>query len=50
MNDQLGRHFDLTLHSLCPGREIPIYADFVNPWNVYEVCIFAASLVAIEIF
>ncbi|XP_048524356.1 dynein axonemal heavy chain 2 [Dendroctonus ponderosae] len=36
MNEQLGRHFDLTLHSLCPGRDIPIYADFVNPWNVYE--------------
>lgn len=39
MNDQLGRHFDLTLHSLCPGREVPIYADFVNPWNIYEVCV-----------
>lgn len=37
MNQQLGRHFDLTLHGLCPGRDIPIYADFVNPWNVYEV-------------
>ncbi|XP_050296141.1 dynein axonemal heavy chain 2 isoform X2 [Anthonomus grandis grandis] len=36
MNEQLGRHFDLTLHSLCPGKEIPIYADFVNPWNIYE--------------
>ncbi|CAG9772859.1 unnamed protein product [Ceutorhynchus assimilis] len=36
MNEQLGRYFDLTLHSLCPGKEIPIYADFVNTWNIYE--------------
>lgn len=36
MNEQLGAHFDLTLHSLCPGSESPIFADFVNPYNVYE--------------
>ncbi|KAF7269690.1 hypothetical protein GWI33_017275 [Rhynchophorus ferrugineus] len=36
MNEQLGRHFDLTLHSLCPSNDIPIYADFVNPWGIYE--------------
>nr|CAI5834494.1 unnamed protein product [Callosobruchus analis] len=36
MNEQLGRHFELTLHSLCPKNNIPIYADFVNPWNIYE--------------
>ncbi|XP_057654894.1 dynein axonemal heavy chain 2 isoform X2 [Diorhabda carinulata] len=36
MNDQLGRHFELTLHSLCPNKQIPIYADFVNPYQVYE--------------
>lgn len=36
MNEQLGRHFELTLHSLCPKNDIPVYADFVNPWGVYE--------------
>ncbi|XP_030749874.1 dynein heavy chain 2, axonemal [Sitophilus oryzae] len=36
MNEQLGRHFDLTLHSLCPGNDIPVYADFVNPYGIYE--------------
>ncbi|KAJ8964946.1 hypothetical protein NQ314_004501 [Rhamnusium bicolor] len=36
MNDQLGRHFELTLHSLCAKKEIPIYADFISPWGVYE--------------
>lgn len=36
VNSQLGRYFDLTLHSLCPKNVIPIYADFVNPWGIYE--------------
>ncbi|XP_060528447.1 dynein axonemal heavy chain 2 isoform X3 [Cylas formicarius] len=36
MNEQLGRHFDLTLHSLCPEKKIPMYASFVNPWGIYE--------------
>lgn len=36
VNSQLGRYFELTLHSLCPKNEIPIYADFVNPWGIYE--------------
>lgn len=36
MNEQLGKHFELTLHSLCPQKEILSYADFVNPWGVYE--------------
>ncbi|XP_050498494.1 dynein axonemal heavy chain 2 [Diabrotica virgifera virgifera] len=36
MNEQLGRHFELTLHSLCPAKQIPVYADFVNPYQVYE--------------
>lgn len=26
----------MTLHALCPGREIPVFGDFVNPWNIYE--------------
>lgn len=32
----MGQFFDLTLHSLCPKNEIPIYADFVNAWGIYE--------------
>ncbi|CAG9819075.1 unnamed protein product [Phaedon cochleariae] len=36
MNEQLGRYFEVTLHSLCPKNEIPVYADFVNPWGIYE--------------
>lgn len=36
MNDQLGKHFELTLHALCPNRESPIFGDFVNPFSIYE--------------
>lgn len=36
MNEQLGKHFELTLHSLCPRSESPVFGDFVNPWNIYE--------------
>ncbi|KAF5308522.1 hypothetical protein FQR65_LT06187 [Abscondita terminalis] len=37
MNEQLGFHFDVTLHSLCNNnKEIPIFADFVNPFFIYE--------------
>lgn len=36
MNEQLGAHFDLTLHFLCPGSDCPTFADFVNPYNIYE--------------
>ncbi|KAF5308515.1 hypothetical protein FQR65_LT06180 [Abscondita terminalis] len=37
MNEQLGFHFDVTLHSLCNNsKEIPIFSDFVNPFFIYE--------------
>lgn len=36
MNEQLGAHFELTLHTLCAQKVIPIYADFVNAWHIYE--------------
>lgn len=36
VNTQLGASFELTLHSLCPQRIIPIFADFINPYSVYE--------------
>lgn len=36
MNEQLGSHFELTVHALCPKNEIPFYADFVNIYHIYE--------------
>ncbi|KAK9721112.1 ATP-binding dynein motor region [Popillia japonica] len=36
VNEQLGKYFEQTFHGLCPNREIPIFADFVNPYNIYE--------------
>lgn len=30
MNDQLGKHFELTFHNLCPSKESPIFGDFIN--------------------
>lgn len=44
MNDQLDTHFELTLHALCPNCEIPIFGDFVNPWNIYEDLLDYAAL------
>ncbi|XP_071050357.1 dynein axonemal heavy chain 2 isoform X2 [Onthophagus taurus] len=38
INTQLGRYFELTFHALCPNREIPMFADFVNPFGLYEDC------------
>lgn len=36
MNEQTGRYFDLPLHALCPGRQVPVFGDFVNPYSIYE--------------
>jgi dynein heavy chain len=36
MDVQLGKHFDLTLHNLCPGNECPIFGNFLNPREIYE--------------
>lgn len=36
INEQLGKYFEQTFHGLCPNREIPTYADFVNPYSMYE--------------
>lgn len=30
MNDQLGKHFEMTFHNLCPTKESPIFGDFIN--------------------
>jgi dynein heavy chain len=36
MNVQLGKHFDLTLHILCPGNKCPVFVNFLNPRGMYE--------------
>ncbi|KAK9890592.1 hypothetical protein WA026_011959 [Henosepilachna vigintioctopunctata] len=36
MNEQLGSHYELTVHALCPKNEIPMYTDFVNVYRIYE--------------
>jgi dynein heavy chain len=36
MGDQLGKHFELTFHNICPKNKIPVFADFVNPYRIYE--------------
>lgn len=36
MGEQLGKHFEATFHSICPKSKIPIFADFVNPYRIYE--------------
>lgn len=36
INAQLVTHFDSPLNSLYANREVLIFADFVNPWGVYE--------------
>lgn len=30
VNTQLGRHFELTFHNLCPSKECPIFGDFIS--------------------
>ncbi|XP_025836128.1 dynein heavy chain 2, axonemal-like [Agrilus planipennis] len=36
IHEQLGKHFEITLHSICPNWTIPTFGDFVNPWRIYE--------------
>ncbi|XP_075210256.1 dynein heavy chain 2, axonemal kl-2 [Lycorma delicatula] len=33
---QLGKHFDLTFNSICPGKEPPIFCDYFNSYGFYE--------------
>ncbi|XP_046389338.1 dynein axonemal heavy chain 2 [Ischnura elegans] len=33
---QLGEYFDVTFHSICPGRVVPIFGDFANENFIYE--------------
>lgn len=30
INDELGKYFELTLHNLCPERQMPIFGDFIS--------------------
>ncbi|TGZ66460.1 hypothetical protein CRM22_005313 [Opisthorchis felineus] len=36
VGDALATHFDQTYHSLCPARQSPIFADFLNAEGEYE--------------
>ncbi|RZC39320.1 dynein heavy chain 2, axonemal-like [Asbolus verrucosus] len=36
MGERLGKHFELTFHNVCPKSKIPVFADFVNPYRIYE--------------
>ncbi|VDP80672.1 unnamed protein product [Echinostoma caproni] len=36
VGDALATHFDQTYHSLCPARQAPIFADFLNADTIYE--------------
>ncbi|XP_071455007.1 dynein axonemal heavy chain 2 [Hetaerina americana] len=33
---QLADYFDLTFHSVCPGRVVPIFGDFASEDRIYE--------------
>lgn len=36
VNNILGRHMEVTFHSLCPNRVVPIFGDFISPQGFYE--------------
>nr|XP_020476144.1 LOW QUALITY PROTEIN: dynein heavy chain 2, axonemal [Monopterus albus] len=36
MGEKLGSLFDLTFHSICPNKQLPIFGDFLNEFHVYE--------------
>ncbi|XP_063358685.1 dynein axonemal heavy chain 2 isoform X1 [Cydia amplana] len=36
MGDQLGKHFELTFHAVCPTKTAPIFGHFLNPFEVYD--------------
>ncbi|XP_026846886.1 dynein heavy chain 2, axonemal [Drosophila persimilis] len=36
INDTLGKHFEVTFHSLCPSKQPPLFGDFVHPQGFYE--------------
>ncbi|XP_041988681.1 dynein axonemal heavy chain 2 isoform X2 [Aricia agestis] len=36
ISEMLGKHFELTFHSLCPTKSPPIFGHFLNPYEIYE--------------
>ncbi|XP_048505442.1 dynein axonemal heavy chain 2 [Athalia rosae] len=36
VNDQLGKHFELTFNNLCPEKRCPVFGGFINAWGIYE--------------
>ncbi|XP_012153483.1 dynein heavy chain 2, axonemal kl-2 [Megachile rotundata] len=36
INDQLGKHFELTFHNICPEKRSPVFGSFMNAWDIYE--------------
>lgn len=36
INDQLGKHFELTFHNLCPNKRSPMFGDFISAAEIYE--------------
>ncbi|XP_051176804.1 dynein axonemal heavy chain 2 [Leptopilina boulardi] len=36
LNEQLGKHFELIFHNLCPEKRSPVFGSFMNAWNIYE--------------
>ncbi|XP_026839391.1 dynein heavy chain 2, axonemal [Drosophila erecta] len=36
INDILGKHFEVTFHSLCPSKVPPFFGDFAHPQGFYE--------------
>ncbi|XP_037928394.1 dynein heavy chain 2, axonemal [Teleopsis dalmanni] len=40
MNDVLGKYMEITFHSLCPNKTIPIFGDFISNLGYYEDFVF----------
>ncbi|XP_047186413.1 dynein axonemal heavy chain 2 isoform X2 [Scophthalmus maximus] len=36
MDEKLGSHFDLTISSMCPNKQKPIFGDFLSEYHVYQ--------------
>ncbi|XP_076632445.1 dynein heavy chain 2, axonemal kl-2 [Colletes latitarsis] len=36
LGEQLGKHFELTFHNICPEKRCPIFGSFMNAWDMYE--------------
>ncbi|XP_034231069.1 dynein heavy chain 2, axonemal [Thrips palmi] len=36
INEILGRHFEITFHSVCPSKKCPVFGEFCSTKNIYE--------------